>query len=69
MITGWDIKMASRGTGPTERLSVERPGLYALPGLLLDGAQSKDVTLHFVPFADAKEYRVWIPRARAGAAK
>lgn len=65
MITGWDIKMASRGTAPTERLTMERPGLYALSGLQLDGAQSKDVTLHLVPFAEAKEYRVWIPRAEA----
>ncbi len=65
VLSGWEMKMASRGTGPTERLIEERPGLYALSGVLLDGEQSKDVTLHLVPFADAKEYRVWIPRAEA----
>jgi DUF1680 family protein len=62
MITGWDIKAAARRTTPTERLIMERPGLYALPGVSLNGEQSKDVTLHLVPFADAGEYRVWIPR-------
>lgn len=65
IITSWEMKAAMRGTAPTERLTMERPGLYALSGVLLDGAQSKDVTLHLVPFADAKEYRVWLPRAEA----
>ena len=65
LITSWETKAAMRGTAPTERLTMERPGLYALSGVQLDGAQSKDVTLHLVPFADATEYRVWIPRAEA----
>jgi DUF1680 family protein len=48
-------------------LTEERPGLYSLPGVVLDGAHSRDLMLHFVPFADAREYLVWLPRV--GAAK
>jgi len=67
LITGWDIKAAARGTGPSERLTEERPGVYALSGVLVDGAQTKDVTLHLVPFAAASDYRIWIPREAAPA--
>jgi DUF1680 family protein len=46
-------------------LTVERPGLYSMPGVVLEGTQSRDLMLHFVPFAEAKEYRIWLPRAEA----
>ena len=46
-------------------LTAERPGLYSLPGVVLEGTQSRDLMLHFVPFAEAKEYRIWLPRAEA----
>jgi hypothetical protein len=32
---------------------------------VLEGTQSRDLMLHFVPFAEAKEYRIWLPRAEA----
>jgi uncharacterized protein len=48
-------------------VTAEKPGLYSLPGVVLDGTQSRDLMLHFVPFAEAREYLVWLPRA--GAAK
>ena len=47
-------------------LKEEKPGLYSLPGLAVDGATSKDVTLYLIPFLAAKEYRIWLPLA-AGA--
>ncbi len=46
-------------------LTAERPGLYSIPGVVQDGAQSRDLMLHFVPFAEAKDYRVWLPRAKS----
>lgn len=46
-------------------VTAERPGLYSIPGVVRDGTQSRDIMLHLVPFAEAKEYRVWLPRAEA----
>ena len=43
-------------------LTSEKPGLYSLPGVVLDGTLSRDLMLHFVSFAEAREYRIWIPR-------
>jgi DUF1680 family protein len=46
-------------------LTAERPGLYSMPGVVLDGTQAKNLMLHFVPFFEAKEYRIWLPRQEA----
>ena len=46
-----------------ERLTEEKPGLYALPGVVAEKGQARPVTLHLVPFADAHEYRIWLPSA------
>jgi DUF1680 family protein len=47
-----------------EPLSEERAGVYTLAGVVTNGGQRKDTTLRLVPFAQANEYRIWIPLAR-----
>ena len=48
--------------GPTIMpLTAEKPGLYALPGVFTENDDARDVTLHLVPFAAAREYRIWLP--------
>jgi hypothetical protein len=42
-------------------LTAEKPGLYALPGVFTENDDARDVTLHLVPFAAAREYRIWLP--------
>jgi len=48
-----------------ERLTEEKPGLYALPGIVSENGHARPVTLHLVPFAEAREYRIWLPPAAA----
>ena len=44
-----------------EPLSEERVGMYSLAGVVRNGSQTTDATLRLVPFAEANDYRVWIP--------
>jgi DUF1680 family protein len=46
-----------------EPLSEEREGVYSLAGVVPNGGHARDATLHLVPFAEANEYRIWIPLA------
>jgi DUF1680 family protein len=46
-----------------EPLSEESTGMYSLAGVVTDGGPAKDATLRLVPFAEAREYRIWIPLA------
>jgi len=46
-----------------EPLSEDRVGVYSLAGVIRNGDETGEATLHLVPFADANEYRVWIPVA------
>jgi DUF1680 family protein len=48
-----------------ERLSEERIGVYSLAGVVRIGDETTDATLRLVPFAEANEYRIWIPLAEA----
>lgn len=59
-----DIQSAAL-KGRNESLSEDRAGVYSLAGVVPVGGQTKDATLHLVPFAEANEYRVWIPLAQA----
>jgi hypothetical protein len=59
-------KAPAAGRSNVAPLTQERPGLYSLAGVVVDGAQQRDLMLHLVPFAAAKEYRVWLPRVKAG---
>ncbi|MGD0581253.1 MAG: beta-L-arabinofuranosidase domain-containing protein, partial [Bryobacteraceae bacterium] len=61
-----DISRAALKTVPAP-LTQGKPGLYTLPGVVNDSGQTRAVTLHLVPFADAKEYRIWLPLAAAAA--
>ena len=47
-----------------ETLHEERVGVYSLAGVV-NGDRSQAATLHLVPFAEATEYRIWIPLAQA----
>ncbi len=51
-----------------EQLTAEKPGLYALPGVVTESGHARDVTLHLVPFAEAREYRIWLPQPAAATA-
>jgi DUF1680 family protein len=59
-------KAPAAGRSNVAPLTQERPGLYSLTGLVVDGTQQRDLMLHLVPFAAAKEYRVWLPWVGAG---
>jgi len=48
-----------------EPLSEERVGVYSLAGVVRIGDETRDATLRLVPFAEANEYRIWIPLAEA----
>jgi hypothetical protein len=39
-------------------------GVYSLAGVVRNGDQERDATLRLVPFAEANEYRIWIPLAQ-----
>jgi DUF1680 family protein len=47
-----------------EPLSEERVGVYSLTGVVPIGDEVRDATLRLVPFAQANEYRIWIPLAQ-----
>jgi len=59
-----DIAAASLKSVP-ETLKEERAGLYTLPGVLTESGVQRDIQLHLVPFADAREYLIWLPAAAA----
>lgn len=59
-------KAPAPGRSNAAPLTEERPGLYSLAGVVLDGTQPRDLMLHLVPFSAAKEYRVWLPQVEAG---
>jgi uncharacterized protein len=46
-----------------EPLSEDRVGVYSLAGVVPNGDQTRDTTLRLVPFAEANDYRIWIPLA------
>ncbi len=48
-----------------EPLREERVGVYSLAGVVRNGDETRDATLRLVPFAEANEYRIWIPLAEA----
>jgi len=48
-----------------EQLTAEKSGLYDLPGVVTENGHARDVTLHLVPFAAAREYRIWLPQPAA----
>jgi hypothetical protein len=62
-----DLNQAALKTLP-EQLTAQKPGLYALPGVVMDNGHARDVTLHLVPFAAAREYRIWLPQPAAAPA-
>jgi uncharacterized protein len=47
-----------------EPLREDRVGVYSLAGVVRNGRQLRDATLRLVPFAEANEYRIWIPLAQ-----
>ena len=59
-----DLSRATLKTLP-ELLTAEQPGLYDLPGRVTENGHARDVTLHLVPFAAAREYRIWLPQPAA----
>jgi DUF1680 family protein len=54
-------KLAAKAASAVPALKAEKSGEYTLPGV----ESGRDVTLRLVPFAEAREYRVWIPKAEA----
>ena len=61
-----DLNQAALKTLP-EQLTAEKSGLYDLPGVVTENGHARDVTLHLVPFAAAREYRIWLPQPAAAA--
>jgi hypothetical protein len=62
-----DLNQAALKTLP-EQLTAEKSGLYDLPGVVTENGHARDVTLHLVPFAAAREYRIWLPQPAAAPA-
>jgi len=56
-----DIQSAALKEG--EPLRDDGEGVYSLTGVVRSGGRITNATLRLVPFADATEYRVWIPLA------
>ena len=59
-----DINRAWLKTIP-EPLAAGKRGLYDLPGVVTENGHARDTTLHLVPFANASEYRIWLPQSAA----
>lgn len=47
-----------------EVLREDRVGVYSLAGVIHNGDKTAEATLRLVPFAEANEYRIWIPLAQ-----